>query len=197
MDAVYVSHLHADHCIDLVAYSYARRYHPAGLPKRLPVYGPKGTAERICQSFEVPPADGLLDVYDFREQAAGRLQLGPFAITTAVVNHPVECHGMRIEADGRTLAYSGDTAECDQLVEHRLDADLFLCEASWLSDPEPAPNIHLTGRGAGEHAARAGAKRLLLTHVMPFTDADQILAEARSTYDGPLELAVCGASYDV
>jgi ribonuclease BN (tRNA processing enzyme) len=197
VDAVYVSHLHADHCIDLVAYSYARRYHPDGVPAVLPVYGPAGTRKRILDSYEAPPADGLADVYDFREVAPGQHRLGPLTVTTTRVNHPVECHGLRIEADGRSLVYSGDTGESDALVALAQGCSLFLCEASWLDDPSNPPGIHLTGRQAGEHAARAGAERLLLTHVVPWCDGAVVLADAAAVSGCPTELARCGASYDV
>jgi len=197
VDAVYLSHLHADHCIDLVAYAYARRYHPGGIPPRLPVYGPAGTRERIRGCFEQPPDQALLDVFDFHDHPGGVAQLGPFTLTSAVVNHPVECHALRLEAAGRVLAYSGDTAESAALVELARGAGTFLCEASWASVPEPPAGIHLTGQAAGEHAARAGAKRLLLTHLTPYTDPSSILAEAAQTYAGELELARCGATYDV
>ncbi len=197
VDAVYVSHLHADHCIDLVAYSYARRYHPGGLPPRLPVHGPAGTAERICAAFETPPVDGLLDVFDFHEEPAGRRQIGPFTVRSAVVNHPVECHGLRIEAGGRSLAYSGDTGESAALVDLATDVDLLLCEATWTDSPDNPPGIHLSGTQAGEHATRARAKRLLLTHLVAWVDPQDVLAEARSTYAGELELAACGVSYEV
>ena len=197
VDAVYVSHLHADHCIDLVAYSYARRYHPRGLPPRLPVYGPAGTRERLCAAFEVPPVDGLLDVYDVREVGPGRREIGPFTVTAALTSHPVEAYALRVEAGGRTLVYSADTAVSDAVVDLASGCDLFLCEASWLSVPEPAPGIHLTGREAGDHAARAGVGRLLLTHLMPYTDPRAVLAEARETWDGPLELAACDTTYEV
>jgi ribonuclease BN (tRNA processing enzyme) len=197
VDAVYVSHLHADHCIDLVAYSYARRYHPGGMPPRLAVYGPSGLAGRICAAFEEAPVDGLLDVYEFREVPVGTRQIGPFTITTARTNHPIEAHALRVSAGGRSLVYSADSAVCEDLVELARGCDLFLCEASWLSSPPPPPNIHLTGREAGDHATRAGVGRLLLTHVMPFTDAAAIEAEARSTWSGPLELARAGQTYTV
>jgi ribonuclease BN (tRNA processing enzyme) len=197
VDAIYITHLHADHCIDLVAYSYARRFHPTGIPAKLPVYGPAGMSERICNSFEEPPAMGLLDVYDFQERGIAPLQLGPLTITTGRMEHPVECHGLRIEAAGRTLTYSGDTALSDTLVELARDADVLLCEASWPSDPPPPPGIHLTGREAGQQATDAGAKRLLLTHLMPFHDEERMLAEARETYSGPVEFVSAGASYDV
>ena len=197
VDAVYVSHLHADHCIDLVAYSYARRYHPDGVPPPLPVYGPAGTKQRILASYEEPPSHGLEDVYDFREVAPGTHQLGPFTVTAAQVNHPVECHGLRIEAGGRSLAYSGDTGESDALVGLADGVDAFLCEASWVSSEDNPPDIHLSGRQAGEHAAKAGAARLLLTHVVPWADPQVILAEATEAFGGPIELVTCGTSYDV
>ncbi len=197
VDAVYISHLHADHCLDLVAWSYARRYHPSGLPPVLPVYGPAGLLQRIVGCFEAPPADGLRDVYDVREVPVGELTIGPFTVTTARMNHPVECHGLRVSAGGRTLVYSGDTGESDALVALATDADLLLCEASWPDVPAQPPGIHLSGRQAGEHAARARARRVVLTHVVPWADGQVVLGEARAAYAGPVELATCGAAYDV
>jgi ribonuclease BN (tRNA processing enzyme) len=196
IDAVYISHLHADHCIDLVAYFYARRFHPDGALPILPVYGPPGTAHRIHSAFE-EPVDGFHEVYDFREVRSGEFALGPFTVTNRRVNHPVECHALRVEADGKVLTYSGDTAACEEIVDLARDADLFLCEASWPSVPTPPPGIHLTGREAGDHASRAGAKRLVLTHIMPFHDPQAMLAEAKETYDGHIELAAPGAVYAV
>ena len=197
VDAVYVSHLHADHCIDLVAYSYARRYHPDGVPPQLPVYGPRGTQKRICDAFEAPPHDGLIEVYDFREVAPGALQIGPLAVTTVRTNHPIECHALRIEAGGGSLVYSGDTGESADLLELARDCDLLLCEASWSDRADNPPDIHLSGRQAGEHAARAGARSLLLTHVVAWADPAVVLAEAKAAYDGHVELVGCGAAYEV
>jgi len=197
VDAVYISHLHADHCIDLVAYSYARRYHPDGLPPVLPVYGPAGLGKRICDAFEATPPGGLRDVFDFREVATGTREIGPFTVTTDRMNHPVECHGLRLEAGGRTLVYSGDTGRSDALVALATEADLLLVEASWPDSPGRPSGIHLSGREAGEHATRAGACRVLLTHVVPWVDPQVVLAEARTSYAGPVELAGCGATYDV
>ena len=197
VDAVYVSHLHADHCTDLVGMSYARRYHPDGTPPLLPVYGPAGLADRLCGVFEAPPPDRLQQVYDFREVPVGQQQIGPFTVTTARMNHPVECHGIRVESGGRALAYSGDTARTSRLVDLARDADAFLCEASWPEAPDLPGGLHLTGREAGEHAAQAGAKRLLLTHLLPWVDPAVMEAEAREAYGGPLELVRSGAAYEV
>ena len=104
---------------------------------------------------------------------------------------------VRLEAGGASLVYSGDTGATPALVELARDCDLLLCEASWPSEPPPPPGIHLTGREAGEHAARAGAGRTVLTHLMPYADPATVLAEARERYAGPLELARTGAVYDV
>jgi ribonuclease BN (tRNA processing enzyme) len=197
VDAIYISHLHADHCIDLVAYSYARRYHPNGVPPQLPVYGPKGTGGRICNAFDHPPLNGLIDVFDFHEVPVGTTRIGPLTVTSARSNHPVECHALRVEAGGRSLTYSADTGICDGLVELARDTDLFVCEASWEDSPDNPPGVHLSGREAGEHAVRAGARRLLLTHLVAWADADAILAEARAAYDGELDVAVAGKTYEV
>ena len=197
VDAVYVSHLHADHCLDLVGWSYARRYHPDGLPARVPVYGPQGLAARVVAAFEAPPEDRLEEVYDFREVPVGTREIGPFRVTTERMAHPVECHGIRVEADGRSLAYSADTGATPRLVALAQGADVLLCEASWPDAPDRPGGLHLSGREAGEHAAQAGVGRLLLTHLMPWTDADAIAAEARAAYDGPLEVVRCGSTYDV
>jgi len=59
------------------------------------------------------------------------------------------------------------------------------------------PGIHLTGQQAGQHAARARARRVVLTHLVAWADPEVVLAEARAAYAGPLELAACGASYEV
>ena len=197
VDAIYISHLHADHCIDLVAYSYARRYHPDGLPPPVPVYGPQGTGRRICSAFENAPLNGLIDVFDFREIPVGTTTIGPFEVTSALTNHPVECHALRISAGGRSLVYSADTGACEGLVELARDADVFLCEASWEDRPDNPPGVHLSGREAGEHAARAGAKRLLLTHLVAWSDVDAIATEAGAAYGGDLAVAACGATYDL
>src|SRR5207253_3119203 len=99
LDAVVISHLHADHCLDLVPYSYARRLHPRAPLPRLPVYGPRGLQDRLCAAFEQRPTDGLEGVYEFRTVQEGRRTIGPFTIDLARMNHPVETYGMRVMAD--------------------------------------------------------------------------------------------------
>ncbi|WP_018639715.1 MBL fold metallo-hydrolase [Parafrankia elaeagni] len=197
VDAVLLSHLHGDHCLDLVATSYARRYHPEGMPPKLPVYGPINTQERLCGAFERWPEDSLADIYDFRTIGPGRLHVGPFRIDLARVAHPIEAYGVRVTAGGRTLTYSGDTGVCDRLVRLAQGSDLFLCEASFLDGEDNPPDLHLTGKDAGEHATRADVGRLVLTHLVPWGNVERTHGEARDAFDGDLSLASTGAIYEV
>ncbi|MDQ6688803.1 MAG: MBL fold metallo-hydrolase, partial [Actinomycetota bacterium] len=106
-------------------------------------------------------------------------------------------YGLRISAEGRTLAYSGDTGPCPGLVETARDAEVFLCEASFLEGEDNPPDLHLTGAEAGTAATEAVAHSLLLTHIPPWHDPAVVFTEARATYAGPLALAVAGETYDV
>ena len=197
VDAVLLSHLHADHCLDLCPYLVVRKYHPDSPEEPLPVYGPAGTADRITRAYQLDPEPGLCREFDFRTWPNEPLRLGPFEVTVARVHHPGESYAMRIEHAGRVLAYSGDTGPCDALVRIARDADLLVCEASFSEARDNPPRLHLTGAQAGEHATEAGARRLLVTHVPPWCDPEHILGEAKPAYAGPLELAKPGATYDV
>ena len=197
IDAVLVSHLHGDHCLDLVAYSYALRYHPEGPLPRMPVYGPVATRHRLCGAFDDWPSDGLSDVFDFRGIRAGTREIGPFEVELDRVRHPIEAYGVRLTAGGRSFTYSGDTSSCKQVEVLARETDLFLCEASWPHSSDNPPGIHMSGRDAGEAAAHAGAKRLVLTHMVPWADKEALQAEAMSQYEGVIEIAASGSSYEI
>ena len=197
IDAVLLSHLHADHCIDLTSYYVLRKYHPAGARPPIPVYGPDGTPGRLARAYDLPKSPGMTEEFTFHYYPSGPFTIGPFTITADEVNHPVPAYAMRIEADGRTLTYSGDTGPCEALVRSARGADLFLCEASFVDGLDNPPDLHLTGVEAGATATESGVGRLVLTHVPPWHDSDAMLAEATRTFAGPLELAACGKTYEV
>jgi ribonuclease BN (tRNA processing enzyme) len=197
-DAVIVSHLHGDHFLDLITYTYARRYHPDGAAAVLPVYGPSAIRETLLGAYGRGVEATLDEVYDFQPvRGHTKTQIGPFAVELLGVNHPVETYGMRISAAGRTVTYSADTARCDELVDLARGADIFLCEASYLDGDDNPPDIHLTGAEAAEAATRAGVGRLLLTHLVPWGDETRTLAEAASRYDGDIAVARPLDGYDV
>jgi ribonuclease BN (tRNA processing enzyme) len=196
IDAVLISHLHPDHCLDLCGYYVMRKYHPSGSQPRIPVYGPGGTGERMTRAYDLPDGLGMSAEFDFRRYE-GTVAVGPFRIDAIPVLHPVEAYGLRVVAGGATLAYTGDTAACGALDVLAADADLLLAEASFRATDDNPPDVHLTGEEAGRLAASAGVGRLVITHVPPWFDKQGMLDEARAAWDGQAELAVAGATYDL
>lgn len=197
VDAILLTHLHCDHMLDACTYVVVRRYDPAGPLPPLPVYAPAGAPDRIAAAYsqEEGPVD---DVYTFYGLQPGTFPIGPFTVTVDRVNHPVETYGVRLEAKGGVLTYSSDTAPCDALLRLALGADLFLCEASYLDGVENPPDLHLTGREAGEAATKSGVGQLLLTHLVTAwgSEADTIEA-ASSSFGGPIEIVRPGSRYEI
>ncbi|MEV0594177.1 MBL fold metallo-hydrolase [Nonomuraea cavernae] len=198
IDAICLSHLHADHCLDLCGYHVVRTYGPGAPHPRVPVHAPADAPRRLAAAYGMPDEPGLETAFDFTRLEPGTFGIGPFTVTAGLVNHPVEAYGFRVSHGGRSVAYSGDTGESAELVKLAEDADLFLCEASFVDQPDLPTGLHLTGRQAAEHAAKAAAGRLVLTHLVPWNDQSRVLDEACcGSYGGPIELARSGAVYDL
>ncbi len=197
--AVLLSHLHPDHCLDMCSYYVARVYCPDGRLPSIPVYGPRGTADRLADAYGSGRNPGLTDAFEFRTWADGAsYDIGPFEVTVARVNHPGLAYAVRVAHAGSALVYSGDTGASDALLHLARDADVFLCEAGFHEGRDDGvEGVHLTGRGAGEHARLAGVRRLLLTHIAPWNDPQRTLEEARSAYGGPVEAVRPDATYDI
>jgi ribonuclease BN (tRNA processing enzyme) len=201
VDAIVVSHLHADHCIDLTAYVVGLRYGGAGFrasgpDDRIALIGPSGTRDRLEAAYD-PYARKLRlqELFSFSTPAPG--ELGPFRVSYATMNHPVATTAIRVEYGGRSLVYSGDTGVSDDLVELAKGADTLLCEASVGPDEDYVPGLHLTGRQAGEHAARADVGRLIVTHVPPWVSREVAAGEAATAFDGVIELAEASKQFTI
>lgn len=199
VDAVVVSHVHADHLVDLFTYFYSRNYGPPEPPPSIPLVVPQGAIAHIMAMLSGSGAEDLVRRFDVDEMVPGdERDLGPFRLRTAGMAHPVPTLGMRFEANGSAFAYSADTGECDPYVTLARGADLALTEATWLDDgAEYPPDIHLTAREAGEHAARAQAGRLVLCHINPMRDADRSRQDAAEAFGGPVEVARVGAAWEI
>ena len=197
VDAILLTHLHGDHILDAVTYVVVRRYAPEGPLPPLPVYAPGGAPDRLAQAYSLD--EGLLDdVYTFYGLQPGSFPIGPFMVTVDRVNHPVETYGVRLEHGGRSLCDSSDTAPCESLLRLAHGVDVFLCEASYLDGVDNPPDLHLTGREAGEIATKAEVGRLLLTHLVAAWGSEAITHEAAtSAYAGPVEVVRPGARYEV
>jgi len=196
VDAIVLSHLHADHCVDLTAFYVAHRYGGYPFDGPVPVYGPSGTAELIAAASGLSSTVPLHGSFTFRELSSVAA-IGPFRVRAERVAHPVEAYGVRFEADGASLAYSGDTGPCAALDDLASAADVLLAEASFVPGNDNPADLHLTGREAGEAARTAGVGLLVITHVPPWYQADCAKAAASEVFDGPIHLATAGWTLEV
>ena len=194
IDAVYLSHLHADHCLDVAPLVVWHRYSGRSSRRRLPLIAPAGADRRLARAYD---ADGapLTDVFDFAVTPISAV-LGPFEVQTARTAHPVECHAIRLTAHGSSLVYTGDTGPSQAVVDLARGADVLLAEAAHPERDDLPPDLHLTGRQAGEAAAAARVRRLLVTHVPAWVDPAAQLAGARAVFPAA-ELVRPGATYEV
>ncbi|EPQ77733.1 cyclic nucleotide-degrading phosphodiesterase [Mycobacterium marinum] len=198
---VLLSHLHADHCLDMPGLFVWRRYHPSRPKGKALLYGPSDTWSRLgaASSPFGGEIDDCSDIFDVRHWVDGEpVTLGGVTVVPTVVAHPTESYGMRFtDSTGASLAYSGDTGMCDQLIELARGVDVFLCEASWTHSPDRPPDLHLSGTEAGRAAARAGVRELLLTHIPPWTSREDVISEAKAEFDGPVHAVVCDETFEV
>jgi ribonuclease BN (tRNA processing enzyme) len=198
LDAVFVSHGHPDHCADLNPLLRARVLSARALSGSppLPVYALPGALDAVL-ALEPP---GLLEgACALREFTAGdTLAIGPFVAQTSLLPHWVPNAGVRLAADGRVLAYTGDSGPGPEVVALARQADLLLAEATYLDQvPEESRPYMNSAAQAGRQAALAGAGRLALTHLWPGADPEAWLAAAARDYGGTLDVATSGLVIDL
>jgi ribonuclease BN (tRNA processing enzyme) len=211
VDAVLISHLHADHFLDLVPFSYALQYAPRQQP--VAVGGWPGTTRPAHPQLYAPM--GAADVFrhlvacwgdeDLIERAfalseydgPGSLSLGPFTVRFCEVPHYTRTFAIELAHDGGRFTYSADCSPNEQLVGFARDTDLLMIEATLPRPERTGKRGHLTPAEAGEHGRRAGARRLVLTHFSDELDPDWARTEASAGYGAPVELAHEGAVYAV
>lgn len=209
--AIVISHLHADHILDLVTYRYALTAGPwahAEEPiERIPLWLPPGgirTLNGISSAIGSTPedADKFWDeVFDVREYAIDTpLQAGTFRIAFSPTQHYIPCQAMRVSVgNGRDLAYTADTGEIESLIPFFQNAQVLIAEAT-LDDHDGVPpekRGHLIPEEAGELAERASVRLLVLTHLWTERPTSSVLDRARSRFSGSLAVAVPGAIFDV
>lgn len=198
LDAIVISHMHADHFFDIVPMRYALRYEmERGEP--LPIYLPPGGISVINTIGN--PLKESDDFYDgvFRLQeydTAGTLRIGNCTIRFAPTVHYIPAYAMRIETPAGVFAYSADTAPCDAVPQLAAGADLFLCEASLGANGiESGQRGHLNAGEAGEMAKGAGVKHLVLTHYSAKTNADALKTAAAKAFSGRISVADDGLEF--
>ncbi|MDG4828995.1 MBL fold metallo-hydrolase [Solwaraspora sp. WMMD1047] len=187
VDAVLVTHGHPDHCADLSPLLRARVLGPT-VTDALPVYAPQGAVDAVL-ALDSPHL--LADAYDLRAIADdSRYEVGPFRLTTRALPHHVPNLGMRLTADGVTLAYTGDTGPSPDIAVLADSANVLLAEATFVEETPVDDRAYLsTARQAGEYAAAAGVGRLVLTHLWPGTEPNAAADAARHAFNGPVDIA--------
>jgi len=194
IDAVVLSHLHADHMLDLVPFAYALSYGPqlrSGPPELHAPPGARDALRRLCGSWG---SETLIErAFELREYdpPAPLALLGEAGVRFALVPHYVPSYALELAAGGRRLVFSADCGPNDALVELARDAHLLLVEAT-LEQPDREDHAHMTAAEAGAIGARAGAQRLLLTHYSDMLDPAEMRAQAEATFGAAVELAVEG-----
>jgi ribonuclease BN (tRNA processing enzyme) len=199
LDAIWISHLHADHCADLLGAFYGLAYGGLSVTGPIPLYAPAGLLPRLAGFFDRPDmADRLAPYLTLHELHDGhRVTVGALELQAAAVQHDVEAYGLRAEHAGTVLAFSGDTGPCAALDVLADGADLLLCEAEsdrWDSD---VPQGHHTPEDTGALAARAGVGRLVVTHVGPTLTPEAATARAAAAFGGRTECARENETYHV
>jgi len=191
VDAVLVSHGHPDHCADLNPLLRARALASPPAPP-LPVYSLPGALDAVL-ALDGRMLDGSYSWHAF--EPGKPFEVGPLRVDTWALPHFVPNAGMRLSAGGAVLAYTGDTGPSPDIAALARDADLLLAEATFPEHVLPEDNAPFlsTARQAGQHAARAGAARLMLTHLWPGTKPEAALAAAKFAYDGEMAVAMPGA----
>ena len=203
VDDVLISHMHGDHFLDLISFSYGLLYSPRQL-----------AAERVRPMLHLPPGGtavlrtliGTFAEADLVERAfavreydpAAELSIGGLRVRFAEVPHFVTTYAVDLTGhDGARLTFSADCGPNEALVALARDTDLLLVEATLADAPAGASSGHMSAAEAGSHAARAGAARMLLTHFSDEYDATAVLAAAARTFSGPIDAARPGAVHRI
>ena len=188
VEAIVLTHEHPDHWSDIEGLAVAFKW--TLVRDGPPVYAPAGIREstRVGHSIDSLPWTTI--------DQNTELEIGPIGLSFSLTDHPVTTLAVRLESDGRVLGYSADTGPDWELAQLGFDMDLALCEATFLKDKEGTVQ-HMSARQAGASAARARAKRLVITHLTPGVDRESARAEASRAFGGPVEVAAIDARYEI
>lgn len=190
LDAIFISHLHPDHFIDLVSLRHYLRWGP-GHPGRARVIGPDGLAARLDALHAEPGFTAA--ALDVEMLEAGVVQVGALRVEAARVFHTDNSYAFRVSSgNGAGLVYSGDCGRASDLATLLRAGDVLLAEVSFGAGPVPAGAAHLDGPAVGAVAARARASRVLLTHLLMGFDERATIQSVSREFGGPVDLVSPG-----
>jgi len=188
IDVVVISHIHADHCSGIPSMLLDSML-AAKRTKPLIIAGPKDTEQRLRDMMEsmLPGSNIMVPKFDlsFVEMELHQPnKVGEHMIVTPYpADHTPKTHStsLRIEAGGKIVAYSGDTAWTEHVTKVSDGADLFICESYFYEKPI---RFHLNYPDVVEHWDEFNAKRIILTHMGPEMLAMANRVPEECAYDG-------------
>ena len=213
VDAVVISHLHADHFLDLVPWAYALTYAPRQQPvpvdrwpgtddpARPRLIAPHGAIETFRRVVGAWGNEDLIEnAFELEEyDADSTVEIGPIRARFHEVPHFTTTYAIDLSSrngNGR-LTYSSDTKPTDDLVDFARGTDLLLVEATLPRPERTGERGHLTPGEAGEHARRAGAKRVVLTHFSDELGDEWTREQGAVAFGGPVDVAREGDVYEL
>jgi ribonuclease BN (tRNA processing enzyme) len=171
-------------------------------PPRPRLIAPRGAVNTFRRVVGAWGNEDLIEnAFDLREYDAGEtLHAGPLTVRFRPVPHYVATHAVEVTSaanGGRRFTFGADSSPSEALCDFARDTDLLLIEATLPRPERDGTRGHLAPAEAGEHGRRAGARRLVLTHISDELDAAWAEAEAERAFGGPVEIAREGAVYEV
>jgi ribonuclease BN (tRNA processing enzyme) len=213
VDAVVLSHMHADHFLDLVPFAYALTYAPRQQPvpiQRWPgvenparpkLYTPRGASETFRRVVGAWGNEDLIEnAFDIAEYGRdAEVAVGDMCFRFQPVPHFTETFAMCIEAGKGTgkLTFGADSRPTEDLVQFARGSEVMLIEATLPRPERSGQRGHLTPREAGEHGRAAEVKRLVLTHISDELDTLWARKEASAAFGRPVEVASEGAVFEI
>ena len=201
VDAIVISHFHADHLLDLIPLACALTYGPASQDGTTPprLIAPRGSREFFAGlSAAIGDGDLLPNAFPLEEyEPSSRTEIGDIVVATHPVPHIGPTHAIELIAPaGGRVVFGADGPFSDELADAARGADVLLAEAT-LPDPEPCQCVHMSAAEAGRLARNAGVKRLVLTHISDELDLERSREIAAGEFGGEVEVAAEGAEYAV
>lgn len=203
LDAIVITHMHADHFIDLIPLRYGLKYGPLLRSDRMPIWLPPGGEEMLrsfCATFAKEGNGDFLDeVFDVREyDPTSSLEVGDITLSFAKTVHYIDAYAIRADHKGASIVYSSDTAPCERVEELARGCSLFLCEAALgLATEDGTMRGHLSAIEAGQMARNAGARRLVLTHYGTEFAPRELEDAATAVFNGPCAVADDGTELTI
>lgn len=192
LKAVILSHYHHDHVADIGPLQYACliKAKLGQFTGTLEIYGHPYDEDGFKRLTIEPYTKGV--AYSGNDE----IRIGPFNINFIKTKHPVTCYGMKINCGGKEVVYTADGSFTEELIDFSKQADLLICECNFYADQDGSAPGHMNSTDAAMLSKKADVKKLLLTHLPQYGDLNKLLIDGQKHFDGKIELAKAGWTWE-